>query len=65
MKVNGPDGIKVENTEKLNQDSTGKNRELEPWFITGTASQTFYGRWNLQKKSFDTKAKEMSLEISA
>jgi len=65
MKVNGPDGIKVENTEKLNQDSTGKNRELEPWFITGKASQTFYGRWNLQKKSFDTKAKEMSQEISA
>jgi len=64
MKVNGPDGVKVENVEKLKVDSEGKTRELEPWFVTGVAPQSFYGRWNLQKKSFDTKAKEMSEKIS-
>jgi len=64
MKVNGESGIKVENTDKLKVDSEGKHRELEPWFITGVSELSFYGKWNLQKKSFDFFAKEMSEEIS-
>ena len=68
MKVNGPKGIRVENTEKLKPttDSDGNQTpDLEPWFIINVAEQSFYGKWNLQKKDFDKKAKEMSEVVSA
>ena len=68
MKVNGPEGIQVENTENLKPttDNDGNTTpDLEPWFITNISEQSFYGKWNLQKKDFDKKAKEMSEVVSA
>jgi len=58
MKVNGPDGVTVDNIDKL-------SKELEPWFVIGMAEFSFYGRWNQQKKDFTALAKEMSEIVSA
>ena len=58
MKVNGPDGVVVENIDKL-------SIEIEPWFVIGMAEFSFYGRWNQQKKDFTDLAKEMSEIVSA
>ena len=68
MKVNGPEGIQVENTENLKPTTLNDGNttpDLEPWFITNISEQSFYGKWNLQKKDFDKKAKEMSEVVSA
>tara|TARA_R110000851_G_scaffold60824_4_gene140053 strand:+ start:8014 stop:14316 length:6303 start_codon:yes stop_codon:yes gene_type:complete len=58
MKVNGVDGVTVDNTDKL-------LIAIEPWFVIGVAEFSFYGRWNKQKKDFTDLAKEMSTVVSA